>query len=285
MTNVDQFESTFRAAAKEVFEFRPVSIDRVLVITDLDADEAEALTTRIRRFLRTIDPGDDGWTVLHGDTTHDVERLLEIVNESSADLVCTYRHLHGDGWRYPYTLGDHLEVLTQKTAIPVLVVPHPAAGRASDHALEDASAVMAITDHLTGDSRLVNVAARFTEPGGTLYLAHVEDEHVFERYIDIIGKIPALETDVARETMRERLLKEPHDFVASCRAGLEAAGIDLHVNEIISLGHRLRTYVELVESHTVSLLVLNTKDEDQHAMHGLAYPLAVELRQIPLLML
>jgi hypothetical protein len=57
------------------------------------------------------------------------------------------------------------------------------------------------------------------------------------------------------------------------------------VNEIISLGHRLRTYVELVESHTVSLLVLNTKDEDQHAMHGLAYPLAVELRQIPLLML
>jgi len=30
---------------------------------------------------------------------------------------------------------------------------------------------------------------------------------------------------------------------------------------------------------------LNTKDEDQLAMHGLAYPLAVELRQIPLLML
>ena len=35
----------------------------------------------------------------------------------------------------------------------------------------------------------------------------------------------------------------------------------------------------------VDLLVMNTKDEDQLAMHGLAYPLAVELRQIPLLML
>lgn len=30
---------------------------------------------------------------------------------------------------------------------------------------------------------------------------------------------------------------------------------------------------------------MNTKDEDQLAMHGLAYPLAVELREIPLLML
>ena len=30
---------------------------------------------------------------------------------------------------------------------------------------------------------------------------------------------------------------------------------------------------------------MNTKDDDQLAMHGLAYPLAVELRDIPLLML
>ena len=29
----------------------------------------------------------------------------------------------------------------------------------------------------------------------------------------------------------------------------------------------------------------NLKDEDQLAMHGIAYALAVELRQIPLLML
>jgi hypothetical protein len=35
----------------------------------------------------------------------------------------------------------------------------------------------------------------------------------------------------------------------------------------------------------VDLLVMNTKDEDHSAMHGLAYPLAVELRGTPLLML
>jgi len=30
---------------------------------------------------------------------------------------------------------------------------------------------------------------------------------------------------------------------------------------------------------------MNTKDEDQLAMHGLAYPLAIEVRSIPLLLL
>ena len=40
-----------------------------------------------------------------------------------------------------------------------------------------------------------------------------------------------------------------------------------------------------LKAHAIDLLVLNTKDEDHSAMHGLAYPLAVELRNIPLLML
>ena len=44
-------------------------------------------------------------------------------------------------------------------------------------------------------------------------------------------------------------------------------------------------YKRLIDEHAVDLLVLNTKDEDQLAMHGIAYALAVEMRQIPLLML
>ena len=44
-------------------------------------------------------------------------------------------------------------------------------------------------------------------------------------------------------------------------------------------------YRRLIEQHEVDLLVLNTKDEDQLAMRGIAYALAVELRQTPLLML
>ena len=50
-------------------------------------------------------------------------------------------------------------------------------------------------------------------------------------------------------------------------------------------GHRLEDVRSLVEERGADLLVLETKDHDQLAMHGLAYPIAIELRETPLLML
>ncbi len=57
------------------------------------------------------------------------------------------------------------------------------------------------------------------------------------------------------------------------------------MDEIVTVGRRLAAYTHVVEVHDVDLLVVNTKDEDQLAMHGVAHPLAVELRNVPLLML
>jgi hypothetical protein len=51
------------------------------------------------------------------------------------------------------------------------------------------------------------------------------------------------------------------------------------------MGDRIEEYRRLVEDHRIDLLVLNTMDGDQLAMHGQAYSLAVELRGAPLLML
>ena len=56
------------------------------------------------------------------------------------------------------------------------------------------------------------------------------------------------------------------------------------MEEIVSTGHRLSEYQRLISSHAVEMLVMHARDEDQSAMHGLAYPLAVELRHIPLLL-
>ena len=144
---------------------------------------------------------------------------------------------------------------------------------------------MAITDRLTSDDRLVSYGVRFTEPGGKLLLAHVEDEATYHRYIATIGKIPELDTEVAGETILEQLLKEPEDYIASCRQVLEAEQAPLVIEQSITLGHHLTDYRRLIEEHDVNLVVLNTKDEGQLAMHGLAYSLSVELRDIPLLLL
>ena len=88
-----------------------------------------------------------------------------------------------------------------------------------------------------------------------------------------------------KEELPRQLLKDPLDYVQSCKNMLQEANIDITIEHSVTLGHLLKDHLQLIESHEVDLLVLNTKDDDQLAMHGLAYPLAVELRKTPLLML
>ena len=144
---------------------------------------------------------------------------------------------------------------------------------------------MAITDHLAGDDRLVNHALRFVADGGTLRLTHVDDDVTFDRYMDAISKIRTIDTDSARDAIRHQLLKEPSDYIESCAETLMATGLSLSVEKLVTFGHHLSEYRGLIDEHAVDLLVMNTKNEDQMAMHGIAYALAVELRHVPLLML
>ncbi len=286
MTNVDQFESVFRSASKAVFEYERAEFARGLIVTDLDEPKAYEHGESVKSFLGVLGgEGGTAWDVVKGSDFDSIESLLALIAERPPDLICTYRHLHSTQWRQPFSLGDYVEVLTQATQHPVLVLPHPKAKRASAHALQNTNVVMAMTDRLTGDSDLVNAAARFTEDNGVLFLTHVEDQAAFTRIIEAISKIPTIDTDHAIETITAQLLKEPVDFIASCRAGLAEARLSVHVEEIVVMDHHLAAYRRLVEEHHVDLLVMNTKDEDQLAMHGMAYPLAVELREIPLLML
>ncbi len=287
MTNVDQFESMFRSAAKELYQYEHIAIPNFLIIADFEQAEAYAWSEQVKSFLSVLNDESESvvWSVIAGGEFNSIEELLAIVEEKSPDMICTYRHLHSNQWQQPYSLGDYIEVLTQATDIPVMVLPHPKAKRASAHALKDTNVVMAITDHITGDNRLVNYAIRFTEQNGVMFLTHVEDQSSFDRYIDAISKIPTLDTDLARNEILKQLLKEPLDFILSCRDGVFEHRSSIHIEEIVTMGHQLSTYKELVQEHQVDLLVMNTKDADQLAMHGMAYPLAVELREIPLLML
>lgn len=283
MTKLDQFESVFRAASKALFEYERITISSVLVVTDQEADAAARTGEQVVKFLGVLDDAD--FRVVGGNEFDNVPELLGLVEDLRPDLICTYRHLHSESWKWPYTLGEYVDVLTQVTTTPVLVLPHPDSMRASDHAMQRTNVVMAMTDHLTGDARLVNYAVRLTEPRGKLFLTHIEDEATFERYVDTISRIPSIETEDARKDILGRLLKEPEDYIRSCRTVLEKEGLELELTSIVRLGKHIREYQALIDEHQVDLLVFNTKDHDQLAMHGLGYPLAIELRQIPLLML
>ena len=284
MTKVDQFESAFRAAAKTPFEYATVQVESVLVISDREETAASDFGDKVRSFLSVLDRGENvRWRTAHGTDYDTVPELLDLVENERPGLICTYRHLHSDSWRWPYTLGEYIDVITQATTTPVLVLPHPE--RPSGRAVTDTDAVMAMTDHLVGDDRLVNWAGRFTDAGGRLVLAHVEDDVAFERFIEVVSKIPSIDTDDARKRIGERLQHDAQDYVRSCAEGLSGAGLPFSVDEVVTVGHHLSEYRRIVEEHDVDLLVMNTKDDEQLAMHGLAYPLAIEVRSIPLLLL
>ena len=286
MSTLDQFASVFNAAAKPVYKHSAIEINKVLVITDLEETQGKLYQQSVRNFLSVVDrEAEANWQTIPGNDFETVHDLIQLVEKERPDFIATYRHLHSEAWRWPYSLGEHLDVLIQITASPVLVLPHPDRKGVPEHALNDTTHVMAVTDHLAGDDRLVHYAVRFTQENETLILAHVEDEVVFSRYIDSISKIPEIDTDIARDAIMEQLLSEPSEYISSCTEMLAKERIKISVESSVTVGHRLDHFQNLLKEHEVDLLVLNSKDEDQLAMHGKAHPLAVELRSTPMLFL
>lgn len=285
MTNLDQFESVFKSSDKAVYQYAMPEFRHVLLVTDLDAEHNSRFTKQVRTYLSAVDNDVIQWTTITGDDFGSVKQLLEQIENRKPDLIVTYRHLKSKAWQWPYSLGEYLDVMTQATAVPVMVMPHPHADRTNAHNLINTNHVMAITDHMTGDDQLVNMALTFTNNQGTCWLSHVENQAVFERYMDVISKIPLLNTDAARESIATQLLKEPSDYIAVCQREIQTHLPNLKIKQMVLMGRRIDEYRKLIKDHEIDLLVMHTKSEDHLAMQGAAYPLAVGLRTIPLLLI
>ena len=282
MSSVDQFTSVFNAASKTAFKFSPPKLENILIITDLDSDAATRFTENTKAFFSKTT---GKWHTVDGGDFKTVKDLLELVESRKPDLIVTYRHLHSEAWRWPHSLGEHLDVLIQVTDTPVIVTPHPDKEGIPEHALKNTDNVMVVNDHLTGEDALVNHATHVTVNGGTLHLTHIEDEAIFDRYMEIIGKIPEIDTDTARETILAQLLREPSDYIDSTANFLAEKRDDLKIIKHITKGNKLKEYRRTIEENKVDLVVLKAHDEDQLAMSSTAYSLAVELRTTPLMIL
>jgi len=284
MPKVDQFESVFKSAAKPVLLYQRVEMSKVLVVSDLAADEARRLGERVREAFVAMGDGVI-WTIAAAQDSHTVEGLLALIEREQPSLVCTYRCLHSAAWHWPHTLGRHLDVLMQATPWPVLVIPHPAEPQGGARGLNVVREVMAMTDYLAGDDRLVNWAVRLAPPSGKVFLSHIENQAMYERTIEVISKIPEIDTDLARQRIAEQLLKEPADYIHSCKSVLDEHGLEVDIEAIVRMGDELGDYRRLIGEREVDLLVMNTRRRDQLAMQGIAYVLSVQLRNTPLLLL
>ncbi len=280
MSSVDQFTSVFNAASKTTFQFNSPQLENVLVVTDLEPDAATRFTETAKAFF-TRASGE--WNTVTGEDFKTVNDLLEMVKSRKPDLIVTYRHLHSEAWRWPHSLGEHLDVLIQVGDTPIVVTPHPDREGIPDHAMTNTDNVMAVNDHPAGIDSLVNHAICATMKGGTLHLNHVEDETTFDRYMEMIGKIPEIDTDTARETILAQLLQEPSDYIDSTVTVLAGERADLKIVKHITKGNQLEEYRKTIDENKVDLVVLKAHDEDQLAMSTTAYSLAVELRTTPIM--
>jgi len=286
MTRIDQFESVFKSADKPVFRYEPFSVGSPMVLTDLDDEAAESFAVLAGKYAGAGGSREiSAQRVIKGADFSTIEECLELIAVGKPDLICTYRGLHSDCWRWGQSLGSYVEVLTQTVSVPVLVFPHPAAAETLSAAEAGCRHVMAMTDHLAGEICLVNAALFFTPAQGTLHLTNLEDQQVFERYMEAIDKIPSIDSAAARDSVLAQILKEARDYIQSCRTVVEEQGLDVEIQETVELGLHVADYKRLAAARDVDLLVMNTKDSGQLAMHGLAYELAVELNDIPLLLL
>ncbi|MEE2714476.1 MAG: hypothetical protein VYD34_00540 [Verrucomicrobiota bacterium] len=280
MSSVDQFASVFNAASKTIFQYKPPSMAKALVVTDLKSEAANKYMENAKAFFSSID---GSWDTLSSENFKTVRELLDLVENKNPDLIITYRHLHSEAWQWPHSLGEHLDVLIQVTEPPVAIMPHPDREGVPEHAVKTTDSVMAVNDHLVGEDGLVNHAIFMTDTGGSLHLTHIEDDSIFNRYMEVIGKIPEIDTDIARETIQAQLLGEPSDYIDSCEAVLNDKRTNLKVIKHIAHGHPLEEYRKVVAENKISLVVLQAHDENQLAMNATAYSLAVELRTTPLL--
>ena len=287
MSKLDQFESQFRAASKPVFELESIDVRDILIVTDMDKKQTDLFTDQAKAFLSALDsPEPVRYTQICGNEFDSVQQLLDRLESPRPDLVVTYRNLHAETANHPFSLGVYVNVLTQATEIPTLLLPEPKVLANTDPSpLADGTKhVMVVTDHLAGDHHLVSMAVRFITDDGELILSHIEDQHAFDRYMKAIEKIPDLDSDVARTTIRDQLLGEPTDYIESCRSVLQAQGVTNPINPVVTFGNQIEDYRHLIDERHIDLLVMNSRDDDQMAMHGLAYPLVVELRKTPILL-
>lgn len=287
MLNVDEFESVFRAADKKTFAYGPPPVARILVVADLEGDDLDDYVKASKALLEPVTVAADAppiWDVKGAGSWEGVEGVLRLVADGAYDAIVTYRNLNSDAWQWAYSLGIYLNALTRGTELPVFVTPNPRAYPSMAWRHNRTDSVMAINDSLVGDDLLVSWAARATREGGKLHLTHMEHDEIFERYLTAISKIPEIDTDTARETLLQQLLREPKEWIATAASALAEAGEKLTVVEHVLRGHRVADYRAIIDEHEVDLVVFPTLEEDRIALHGVAYSLAVELVETPLLM-
>ena len=284
MVLIDEFESQFRRAAKEHFKFESIGWEKILIVVE----KPEVLEGHVNQLSANMlgskfaaSPKVEVFSLLPQEP---VTEFIKRIKEIEPSLIITHRHLFHLSPQQIQSLGIHIDVITQSTDIPVLLIPETDSCESHDIPTTFKK-VIVLSDHLPKDSHLISYGISVAAENAELILVDMEDRLAFDRFIEIVSKIPEIDTELAREKVKEQLFKEAEEFQDDCLATLVELNLPLTLKKEVRFGSTVADFRELVSAHNADLIVMNTKDHEQLAMHGLAYPLAVEFTDIPLVML
>ncbi len=285
MRDLGEFVSVFKRALRDQFEYTRIELGKILLVTDLMPAQVAEYAERAQTFLDPEFKRDTyQLATLSGQDWRNWGELRAHIDREQPDLIVTYRLLRAAHPESLTSLGVYVDTLTQITPYPVLLLPNPHFETARTSPTE-LKAVMVATEHMYADHSLVNYGIRFTPVENQLILCHIEDADTFEYYMKAIEKVPELDNGIARENLSHQLLAMPSYYAESVAKEIVENGTRVKLNSIIEFGHIITKYRELISQEPISLLVFTTKDDTQLAMHSLGYSLAVEFRNMPVLLL
>jgi hypothetical protein len=277
MLKMDHFASIFRAADKELLLISEVLLSKVVLVTDVSREESLEIWERWKGIL----PNDVELVLFDQETSRSLSNLVQRIDTLGCDLIITYRCLHSDAWKYPFAIGSHVEVLTQVSSCPVLLMPDP---RENMDPFTDASLIMLMSGDLSQEGELVGLACGIRGKEAEIILTQLEDNFAMKRLLSLISKIPQIDTDVAERAIFERIEREAEEWVNRCSDLLSQRENPPKITHMLLHEPTIEDCVQLMRNTKPDMLVINTKDDEQLAIHGLAYPLMVQFRNLPLLL-
>lgn len=276
MVTVDEFESQFRRSAKEHFVYEQIAFDRVTFLVDDDfvRDDAQSFVEE------WLGRQDIQFAVVRISPQKPVSEVMREVLSTEPDLVVSYRLL-GHTKEPSHSLGTYIDEASQVLAKPLCLLP----AKFSRSSSRRPECVLVLSESIVGDSTLVNCGVALVPKVGTLVLADLVDGNAFDNYMDLISKCSFIDTDIARAELADLLMRLASEFESGCIDRLAQEFSSLKLEQFVGFARTVNDYKALLEKYEVELLLFSGKDNNQTAMSALGYALAVEVTDIPLVLL
>ena len=289
---LDEFESVFRSAIKPTYTLRRPPLADVVLLADVPAAGLDALSAAARTVI--ADAATDApsrWRVIEADRDLGLQELLTDLRGRPLDLLITHRHVLSHWRNTPHAIGSALAVLAQSLQVPILMLPSPDTPELLPR--KPPARALVTTRRLTDDSDLVDWALHLTGDDGTVVLAHVEDSGLCGRYLDAIGRIQGIHTELARQKLPEKLLQLSRDYIASVMSQMREHGVRETLHSEVRLGDPMTEFAMMIERHQVELLVGAALEQSSQVsvgapshrppVNGRTFALAAEFSHVPVL--